>query len=506
MATKRKRQDISLAQKYEVVQLLEQRVSQSEIARRLGMSQPTVSVIAKNRSQIKEDFESCANPDRKRQRMGNSATVDRALLEWFKTARHRDIPLNGPILMEKAKELSQKLNVEDFNASKGWLERWKARENIGFKRMHGEKKDADTSAAEHWKNNVLPQILLDYNPDDIYNADETGMYYRAIPDGTLSFKKETVCGSKKSKDRVTALVTANMSGSDKRRLLVIGKSKDPRCFRGKKSLPVKYESNKNSWMTSDIFKTWIKEFNKEMCKEKRKVILLVDNCSAHPKEAAERLTNVRLEFLPPNTTSVIQPCDQGIIRNLKCSYRSEVVKKILRDIEDSTLSANELAKRVTLLDAVHMLNKAWKSVKQETIQNCFRKAGFSQHNADSQEEVEAETTIPEGMTEEEFTEYVGQDDDLQCHHLPTEDDICADLLMEESRDADADDDEQEEEEFQLPVTIKQMRGLTKMARRFYEENNIQNFDSIYEMEELCEKAAEAARRQSKITEFIHWIP
>lgn len=48
--------------------------------------------------------------------------------------------------------------------------------------MHGEKKDADTNAAEHWKNNVLPQILLDYNPDDIYNADETVMYYRAIPD------------------------------------------------------------------------------------------------------------------------------------------------------------------------------------------------------------------------------------------------------------------------------------------------------------------------------------
>lgn len=179
------------------------------------------------------------------------------------------------------------------------------------------------------------------------------------------------------------------------------------------------------------------------------------------------------------------------------------MKKILCDIEDSTLSA----KHVTLLDAVHMLNKAWKSVKPETIQNCFRKAGFSQRNADSQGEVEADTTIPEGMTEEEFTKYIGQDNDLQCHHLPTKEDICADLLMEESRDADADDDEQEEgeeEEFQLPVM--QMRGLTKMACSFYEENNIQNFDSIYEMEELCEKAAEAARRQSKITDFIHWIP
>lgn len=180
MASKRIRQDVSLAQKYKVIQLLEQKVSQSEIACRLSMSQLSVSVITKKRSQINEDFESCANPFRKRQRTGNSATVD-----CLNGSRPRDIPLNGPILMEKA------------------------------------------------------------------------------------------------------LVTANMSGSDKRQLLVIGKSKDPRCFHGKKSLPVKYESNKNSWMTSEIFKTWIKEFNKEMCKEKRKVILLVDNCSAHLKKAAQ---------------------------------------------------------------------------------------------------------------------------------------------------------------------------------------------------------------------------
>ena len=114
--------------------------------------------------------------------------------------------------------------------------------------------------------------------------------------------------SVKCKDHVTALVCANMDGSDKRRLLIIRKSKEPRCFRGK-SLPVTYRANKNAWMTAEIFTDWIREFNREMCKKKRKVILLVDNCSAHPKESADCLNNVWLEFLPPGTTSVIQPCD-----------------------------------------------------------------------------------------------------------------------------------------------------------------------------------------------------
>ena len=85
-----------------------------------------------------------------------------------------------------------------------------------------------------------------------------------------------------------------------------------------------------------------------MCKKKRKVILLVDNCSAHPKESADRLNNVRLEFLSPNTTSVIQPCDQGIIRNVKGKYRSEIVKKssvisTKKPLQPMTLPNNSLS-------------------------------------------------------------------------------------------------------------------------------------------------------------------
>lgn len=89
--------------------------------------------------------------------------------------------------------------------------------------MHGEKKDTDTNAAEDGKNNMLPQFLLDYEPQDIYNADETGLYHKAISDGTLTFKKETISGSKKSKN-----LDLKHSRSDKRRLLLIGKSKYPR--------------------------------------------------------------------------------------------------------------------------------------------------------------------------------------------------------------------------------------------------------------------------------------
>ena len=52
---------------------------------------------------------------------------------------------------------------------------------------------------------------------------------------------------------MTLLVCANMSGTEKQPILAIGKFKNSRCFRGVTRLPVRYEANKNAWMTSVIF-------------------------------------------------------------------------------------------------------------------------------------------------------------------------------------------------------------------------------------------------------------
>ncbi|KAK3091960.1 hypothetical protein FSP39_024021 [Pinctada imbricata] len=291
--------------------LLEQKTPQTAIAKKFGCSQAQVSNISKNRDAIREEYQSNSNPDKKRHRSGKAVDVEGALTQWFTEARSRDIPLSGPILTEKAADLAKHLNMPDFSATNGWLERWKSRNNIGFKRMHGEKKDADEGAANQWKESTLPTFLRSYHPDDIYNADETGIYFRALPDGTLTFKTDNSGGSKKSKERVTVLVCTNMTGTDKRKLLVIGKSKDPPCFRGVKSLPVTYTNSGNVWMTAEIFQNWLRDFNRDMAKQKRKILLIVDNCSAHPKGSADRLANIKMEFLPPNTTSIIQPSTRG---------------------------------------------------------------------------------------------------------------------------------------------------------------------------------------------------
>ncbi|GBO02410.1 Tigger transposable element-derived protein 4 [Araneus ventricosus] len=117
----------------------------------------------------------------------------------------------------------------------------------------GEAASVCSSDINHWMENVWPDIIRNYYEKDIFNADETGLFYELTPNQTLKFKGEKYVGGKLSKVRITILVCANMNGSEKQKLTVIGKSQKPRCFKNVKKLPKDYKSIKKAWMTSDLF-------------------------------------------------------------------------------------------------------------------------------------------------------------------------------------------------------------------------------------------------------------
>jgi hypothetical protein len=89
---------------------------------------------------------------------------------------------------------------------------------------HTAKKDsADVVGAEEWKSKEVPELRQKCCADDIYSADETGLFFLATPDGSVCYKYVQLLGSKKAMDRITVLCCSNMSGTDKKKLLVIGK-------------------------------------------------------------------------------------------------------------------------------------------------------------------------------------------------------------------------------------------------------------------------------------------
>ena len=103
--------------------------------------------------------------------------------------------VSRPILKEKAENLAKKLGHTNFVATEVGLSCWKARHQIRYRRAHGENGSTNIKRAEEWESTVLPGLLEEYRPNEVYNADETGLYYRATPDGSFCYCHEKLSGS-----------------------------------------------------------------------------------------------------------------------------------------------------------------------------------------------------------------------------------------------------------------------------------------------------------------------
>jgi hypothetical protein len=66
-------------------------------------------------------------------------------------------------------------------------------------------------------------LVAQYGPENTYNMDETGLFWKLVPERTLA--TEAGSGGKKSKDRITLALTCNGDGSDKLEHWIIGRSK-----------------------------------------------------------------------------------------------------------------------------------------------------------------------------------------------------------------------------------------------------------------------------------------
>ena len=229
----------------------------------------------------------------------------------------------------------------------------------------------------------------------------------------------------------------------------------------------------------------------------------------------DQLKNIKLIFLPANTTSLIQPMDQGVIQNWKCHYKSDLNKRIVRSLEaDPTLTALESAKTFTLLNAIHMAHDAWEKVKPQTITNCFRKGGFILNvrgNPDERQEdvIEVDQNIdpviedldplhdvemPDNIPREEFLEMVAMDADLEVFGDLSN----ADLLQAARGHEDEDEDDEPKE---VPQTIAEKFKMMEMLRRFVEENALKN-PTFQEIEQEVLRQMAECKKQKKISDFF----
>lgn len=434
--------------------------------------------------------------------------VDAALFRWFKDVQSENIMgITGQDLQKKAVDLAKQLGLGDVEVTLSWINRWKQRHNVISKKISGESGCVDDRIVKDWLATTLPLIFADFDPSDIFNADETGVFWCAMPKQTLAFKGQLCKGGKQSKARLTVLVAASMTG-EKLPLLVIGRSAKPRCFRGWKNLPTAYTGQRKAWMTSEIFENWIRDLDKQMTAKGRKIALVVDNCPGHPHVTS--LNAVKLFFLPPGTTSVLQPLDAGIIWSLKSHFRKILVERRIAAFDKSEDF------KLSLIDGLLFLRSSWERVTRETVVNCFKKAFAMPENEeddaspiieDAAEDLWKRLPESDGMCDNvQFCDYVDIDQSVITTEVPTEADIVSDLRSVSSEDDEGNDSDcaatnSINAEATPPTTAATNEALNTVERYLISRGAQESVLSAINVVQLF-VAQQVVEKQSKITDFF----
>lgn len=507
---KSKRHQLTLFEKKEIINAANKNSSQSELAKRFGVARTTIIGIIKSKEAVINAIENGADPKRNKIKQSKYEDHDKAMFSWFCQIRSHNLPVSGQLLQQKAKEIAVEMNLVEFCASNGWLRNFLRRHSIILKTNQGEAGDINITELREWQQQTLQETIQQYSPEDVFNVDEAGLFWRLLPNKTFAFKGKNCTSCKKNKERITMLLGANMTGTEKLPILIIGRSNNPRCFKNA-TIPVRYVSNKKSWMTATIFENWLKEWDRKLIAKGRKVLLFVDKCSAHP--SAIQLSNINLKFFLPNTTALAQPMDQGIIQNVKIIYKRLLLRKMI-DAIDANISFT-----FNLLNALQMLQQAWVEVKVETIKNCFKKAHFIENeeihevpedDAIGDEELnvlwqylKSKDTLDDNIS---LNDYMTIDEELVTYGDMTIKEVIESVINNQNNESIVSNDSNElvNEVEEPPVSYRDAQQAWGILRRYLENNekDLTMLNIFYTIDDVIAKHRSKELIQKKLTDYV----
>ena len=223
---KRKYTHKTLREKFQAFKDLEKGESNKDVVAKYNVPKNTLSTCVKNKEKLFDALKKGTNVKRQKLKSGNHGLVEQAVFNWFLNIRSQNVPLSASMIQEKAVIFAKEVNTENFQASDGLLQHWKERNNISFKTVSGESKSVTPEMVNAWSETSLPTLLSSYDLQDIYNADEFGLFYQCLPNKTYQLKSEKCYGGKLSKIRITGMAAANAMGN-KLPMFIIGKAKNP---------------------------------------------------------------------------------------------------------------------------------------------------------------------------------------------------------------------------------------------------------------------------------------
>lgn len=380
----KKRVSLTIEKKIEIIQRHEKGESQKSLAVQYNVGRTTISDILKRKLKffkfVAMNADKSENLKRRRTlRRTVHKELEEKLLEWYNEVRDSGVYVSGPMIANRAQELHKELGYTDhFTASNGWLDRFKVRNGIKLCGLREVKTESDVNAVAPFKAE-LESLAQWYNLslDQIYNADETDLFWRMLPNPNDDIN-EVKASVRVYRERMTVMSCSNASGSHKLPLVCIGRGKRSRTFTSQelRSIPIQYYSQETAWMDSEIFKNWFHSHFVPAVRQHlssmglaENALLLIDRSQSHPEDQHLRSDDnlIFVQYFPAKVKSLIQPMEQGIIREMKLQYRYN----LLAELVAKNHSIAEFRMQFNIKDAVRLISEAWDKTSSESIQKSF---------------------------------------------------------------------------------------------------------------------------------------
>ncbi|XP_058029622.1 tigger transposable element-derived protein 1-like isoform X3 [Ahaetulla prasina] len=386
---KKQRKVISLNLKMKIIKAYEAGKKVTNIAQEEGLAHSTISAILKDKERIKEATKGSSGMTtsiiRKQKHLVHE--MEKLLILWIEDQIQKRLPVSLFLIQNKARSIFSTLKeragdecTETFTASRGWFMRFQLR--FHYQKTHRLGK-ADKEAGKHFPDE-LDNVVAEgnYFAEQIFRVDETGLYWKRMPERTYIHREaQAIPGCKAFKDRVTLLLGGNVAGFKLTPFLIL-KSDHACMFQNinKDTLPVHYRFDCKAWMTHVLFEDWFTNCFipqvKEYCWQEGitfKILLLLDKAPGHPLHLDSLHPNIKVVYLPQNTTTLVQPVGQGAISAFKAYYLHAVFAKAFATVDHERLTLTEFWKSYNILHCIENIVAAWQDVSVKCMQGFWRK-------------------------------------------------------------------------------------------------------------------------------------
>ncbi|XP_063985822.1 jerky protein homolog-like [Diachasmimorpha longicaudata] len=383
---KRKNTSVKVHEKLKALQKVKQGCPRHNVAKEFGVHSSTVDGWIKNEKALQKwatEHNGVIPAAKKRLRKPVHELIDKAMWLWHRERNAAGCTFTGTSAKIQALVFRNKMAIaQTFTASQGWLTKWQRRYGVKFTTQNSST-SADTLSPQQTHeeekigNNFRGKLTTiieteGLTSDQIFFCDLIGLNYRQLPDLVMNVKWAPEGQPlKQVKERITLLACSNVSGSCKIPLVLVGKFPKPRAIKNLTQLPISYRNQMSSYMTGRIFMDW---FHDEFCPTVKEMlicrgippraILFMENCLSLPPEMKSQ--DIRVEFLPHNATILLQPFDKTWLRNLKVSYRQQLIKYIMNNLSVG-VSLDEAMKNLTIREVIFWLANSWNKLSDDVI-------------------------------------------------------------------------------------------------------------------------------------------